>query len=144
MHNGIITNAQTLRSLLERKGYQFVSETDTESIAVMCQFVYDEHCKVVTLNKKKRRHSLLRNSQTVLSSECGWSQTRLFDSCRGSYFSTRRVVRPGVQVSALPRHGTSDFRFRSQLIFPRALIPHLFSVGNCHQERISAPNRSQR
>jgi glucosamine 6-phosphate synthetase-like amidotransferase/phosphosugar isomerase protein len=46
VHNGIITNAQSLRGFLEKRGYSFVSETDTESIAVLIQYIYDEQKKV--------------------------------------------------------------------------------------------------
>mmetsp|Transcript_21244 Transcript_21244/g.55444 ORF Transcript_21244/g.55444 Transcript_21244/m.55444 type:complete len:690 (+) Transcript_21244:71-2140(+) len=46
VHNGIITNSQSLRALLERKGYKFISDTDTESIAVLCQYIFDEQTKV--------------------------------------------------------------------------------------------------
>lgn len=42
VHNGIITNSGALRSLLTRKGYTFVSETDTESIAVLIQYIFDQ------------------------------------------------------------------------------------------------------
>eukprot|EP00041_Stephanoeca_diplocostata_P023095 m.561360 g.561360 ORF g.561360 m.561360 type:complete len:710 (+) comp22216_c0_seq1:110-2239(+) len=42
IHNGIITNSGALRSLLMRKGYSFVSETDTESIAVLIQYIFDQ------------------------------------------------------------------------------------------------------
>lgn len=42
VHNGIITNSRVLRALLERKGYAFVSETDTESVAVLIQYIYDQ------------------------------------------------------------------------------------------------------
>eukprot|EP00037_Helgoeca_nana_P010437 m.91808 g.91808 ORF g.91808 m.91808 type:complete len:698 (-) comp20205_c0_seq1:700-2793(-) len=45
VHNGIITNSNSLRALLERKGYTFVSDTDTESIAVLCQYIFDEKSK---------------------------------------------------------------------------------------------------
>lgn len=49
VHNGIITNSNSLRALLERKGYTFVSDTDTESIAVLCQYIFDEKSKVCEL-----------------------------------------------------------------------------------------------
>ena len=39
VHNGIITNCKELRAVLEGKGYAFVSETDTESIAVLIKCV---------------------------------------------------------------------------------------------------------
>ncbi|XP_005992489.1 glutamine--fructose-6-phosphate aminotransferase [isomerizing] 1 [Latimeria chalumnae] len=41
IHNGIITNYKDLRKFLESKGYQFESETDTESVAKLMKYVYD-------------------------------------------------------------------------------------------------------
>uniref|UniRef100_A0A8C6ZCZ5 glutamine--fructose-6-phosphate transaminase (isomerizing) n=1 Tax=Nothoprocta perdicaria TaxID=30464 RepID=A0A8C6ZCZ5_NOTPE len=41
IHNGIITNYKDLRKFLESKGYEFESETDTETIAKLIKYVYD-------------------------------------------------------------------------------------------------------
>ncbi|XP_072138643.1 glutamine--fructose-6-phosphate aminotransferase [isomerizing] 1-like isoform X2 [Mobula birostris] len=41
IHNGIITNHMNLKRFLESKGYKFESETDTESIAKLIKYVYD-------------------------------------------------------------------------------------------------------
>ncbi|XP_061842251.1 glutamine--fructose-6-phosphate aminotransferase [isomerizing] 1 [Nerophis lumbriciformis] len=41
IHNGIITNYKYLRSFLVSKGYMFESETDTESIAKLVKYMYD-------------------------------------------------------------------------------------------------------
>ncbi|KAI9328164.1 hypothetical protein BDR26DRAFT_901006 [Obelidium mucronatum] len=41
VHNGIITNYKELRTLLEKKGYIFESDTDTECIAKLAKYVYD-------------------------------------------------------------------------------------------------------
>lgn len=41
VHNGIITNFRELRTLLENKGFQFESDTDTECIAKLFKHVYD-------------------------------------------------------------------------------------------------------
>jgi glucosamine--fructose-6-phosphate aminotransferase (isomerizing) len=43
VHNGIIENHVELRALLEKKGYEFVSETDTEVIAHLIHSYYSEH-----------------------------------------------------------------------------------------------------
>eukprot|EP00667_Euglena_gracilis_P004860 EG_transcript_4891 len=43
VHNGIITNYDVLRKLLEGKGYVFLSETDTEVIAKLCKYLWDQH-----------------------------------------------------------------------------------------------------
>uniref|UniRef100_A0A8C0JDI1 glutamine--fructose-6-phosphate transaminase (isomerizing) n=1 Tax=Chelonoidis abingdonii TaxID=106734 RepID=A0A8C0JDI1_CHEAB len=41
IHNGIITNYKDLRKFLESKGYDFESETDTETIAKLVKYMYD-------------------------------------------------------------------------------------------------------
>ncbi|XP_038869386.1 glutamine--fructose-6-phosphate aminotransferase [isomerizing] 1 isoform X1 [Salvelinus namaycush] len=41
IHNGIITNYKDLRKFLESKGYEFESETDTETIAKLVKYMYD-------------------------------------------------------------------------------------------------------
>lgn len=41
VHNGIITNFRELKTLLENKGYQFESDTDTECIAKLFKHIYD-------------------------------------------------------------------------------------------------------
>lgn len=42
VHNGIITNYKELKSLLESKGYRFETETDTECIAKLAKYLYDQ------------------------------------------------------------------------------------------------------
>jgi glucosamine--fructose-6-phosphate aminotransferase (isomerizing) len=41
VHNGIITNNKEIKTLLQSKGYQFISETDTECISIMIKYIYD-------------------------------------------------------------------------------------------------------
>ncbi|KAL4664893.1 hypothetical protein H8959_012899 [Pygathrix nigripes] len=41
IHNGIITNYKDLKKFLESKGYDFESETDTETIAKLVKYMYD-------------------------------------------------------------------------------------------------------
>lgn len=41
VHNGIVTNSNELRLVLQKRGYRFESETDTESVAVLCKYVWD-------------------------------------------------------------------------------------------------------
>lgn len=41
IHNGIITNYKDLRKFLESKGYEFESETDTETIPKLVKYMYD-------------------------------------------------------------------------------------------------------
>lgn len=41
VHNGIVTNSNQLRLVLQKRGYKFESETDTEAVAVLTKFIYD-------------------------------------------------------------------------------------------------------
>lgn len=45
VHNGVINNFRSLRELLEKKGYEFESETDSECIAKLFKHVYDTNLK---------------------------------------------------------------------------------------------------
>ncbi|PWY76157.1 glutamine-fructose-6-phosphate t [Aspergillus heteromorphus CBS 117.55] len=42
VHNGIITNYKELKALLETKGFRFETETDTECIAKLTKYLYDQ------------------------------------------------------------------------------------------------------
>ncbi|KAH7106531.1 isomerising glucosamine-fructose-6-phosphate aminotransferase [Auriculariales sp. MPI-PUGE-AT-0066] len=41
VHNGIVTNCIELRLVLQKRGFRFESETDTETVAVLCKYIYD-------------------------------------------------------------------------------------------------------
>ncbi|KAB5592206.1 Glucosamine--fructose-6-phosphate aminotransferase (isomerizing) [Ceratobasidium theobromae] len=41
VHNGIVTNSGELRLVLQKRGYVFESETDTEAVAVLCKYIWD-------------------------------------------------------------------------------------------------------
>jgi glucosamine--fructose-6-phosphate aminotransferase (isomerizing) len=41
VHNGIITNSNALRLVLQKRGYNFESETDTECAAVLAKYIWD-------------------------------------------------------------------------------------------------------
>jgi len=43
VHNGIITNYKELKTLLQSKGFVFETETDTEAIAKLAKYIYDQH-----------------------------------------------------------------------------------------------------
>ena len=42
MHNGIITNYRELKAVLQNKGYVFETETDTECIAKLAKYIFDQ------------------------------------------------------------------------------------------------------
>lgn len=41
VHNGIVTNSVALRTVLQKRGYAFESETDTEAVAILSKYLYD-------------------------------------------------------------------------------------------------------
>lgn len=43
IHNGIITNYKDIKAFLQKKNYQFESETDTETIAKLADLIYKQH-----------------------------------------------------------------------------------------------------
>lgn len=43
VHNGIITNYKDVKTFLEKRGYKFESETDTEIIAKLIHHLYLQH-----------------------------------------------------------------------------------------------------
>lgn len=43
VHNGIVTNSTELRLVLQKRGYKFESETDTEAVAILCKYVWDSN-----------------------------------------------------------------------------------------------------
>lgn len=57
IHNGIITNYKDLKTLLEKKGYKFESETDTECVAKLALYVYDQQ---KSSHKPPSFHSLVK------------------------------------------------------------------------------------
>ncbi|OLN88745.1 Glutamine-fructose-6-phosphate aminotransferase [isomerizing] protein-like protein [Colletotrichum chlorophyti] len=46
VHNGIITNYKELKTLLSGKGFKFETDTDTECIAKLAKYLYDQQPKV--------------------------------------------------------------------------------------------------
>lgn len=47
VHNGIVTNYKEVKAFLERKGYAFESETDTEAIVKLVHHIYTQHPTLV-------------------------------------------------------------------------------------------------
>lgn len=43
VHNGIVTNYKDVKTFLEKRGYEFESETDTEIIAKLIHHIYKQH-----------------------------------------------------------------------------------------------------
>ncbi|RXW21217.1 hypothetical protein EST38_g4631 [Candolleomyces aberdarensis] len=43
VHNGIVTNGGDLRFVLEKRGYRFETETDTEAVAILTKYIFDQY-----------------------------------------------------------------------------------------------------
>ena len=43
VHNGIVTNSAELRTVLQKRGYKFETETDTEAVAVLAKYIFDSY-----------------------------------------------------------------------------------------------------
>ncbi|KAL1932389.1 hypothetical protein VTP01DRAFT_9445 [Rhizomucor pusillus] len=48
VHNGIITNYKEIKTLLEKKGVTFETETDTECVAKLTKYIYDSQKEKLT------------------------------------------------------------------------------------------------
>lgn len=59
VHNGIITNYKDIKTLMEKKGYPFESETDTECLGKLCLYLYDEFVRNND-GKKPSFHALVK------------------------------------------------------------------------------------
>jgi len=51
VHNGIITNHRPLKEMLQRKGFTFESDTDTEVIPKLTKFLFDKFQNKVTFRQ---------------------------------------------------------------------------------------------
>lgn len=51
VHNGIITNFREIRELLQSKGFEFESDTDTEVIAKLTKFLWDKREEELDFNQ---------------------------------------------------------------------------------------------
>jgi len=43
VHNGIVTNYSELRMVLQKRGYKFETETDTEAVAILTKYIFDSY-----------------------------------------------------------------------------------------------------
>ncbi|PKI84794.1 glutamine--fructose-6-phosphate transaminase (isomerizing) [Malassezia vespertilionis] len=56
VHNGILTNYRELKMVLEKKGYKFETDTDTEAVAVLVKYFWDSYPE----NRKPNFHTVVR------------------------------------------------------------------------------------
>ncbi len=77
VHNGIIENYMALKKKLEKKGYEFTSETDTEVLAHLLDYYYKGN-PLETITKVLHRV------------EGSYALGILFDDCPGKLFAARK------------------------------------------------------
>ncbi|CAK5262077.1 unnamed protein product [Mycena citricolor] len=58
VHNGIVTNNAELRQVLQKRGYTFETDTDTEAVAKLLKYIYD--------NQQEKRLSFMELIRTGL------------------------------------------------------------------------------
>ncbi|GAW21557.1 hypothetical protein EKO27_g1584 [Xylaria grammica] len=66
VHNGIITNYKELKTLLQAKGFKFETETDTECIAKLAKYLYDQHPRIDFVDLAKAVISELEGAYGLL------------------------------------------------------------------------------
>lgn len=95
----------TCRHLQESKGYDFESETDTETIAKLVKYMYDnresDDISFATLVERVTQQLVGSQSDTLTlvlgDGKTNWSTKNVFPPVSG------RSLRPGVQKCPLPR-----------------------------------------
>ncbi|KAF5368970.1 hypothetical protein D9758_003004 [Tetrapyrgos nigripes] len=63
VHNGIVTNNAELRMVLQKRGYTFESETDTEAVAKLLKYVYDSTADKANLTFTQLVKTVLKELQ---------------------------------------------------------------------------------
>ncbi|KAI0021509.1 glutamine:fructose-6-phosphate amidotransferase [Xylariomycetidae sp. FL0641] len=66
VHNGIITNYKELKTLLSSKGFKFETETDTECIAKLAKYLYDQNNRIDFVDLAKAVISELEGAYGLL------------------------------------------------------------------------------
>lgn len=77
VHNGIIENYNELRSMLEREGYEFITETDTEIIPHYFHY-HNRKMNLSILETIKRFYQDVRGTYAVLLIEEGYEEIYAF------------------------------------------------------------------
>ena len=113
VHNGIIENHQTLRRILEREGYVFVSDTDTEVIAHLLSRAYAKQDKnnphgvalaifevVSVLQGSYALGILVEDEGDVLYGICHQSPLCVGASPTGQYMASDKIAMLSMATSA--------------------------------------------
>nr|XP_014350908.1 PREDICTED: glutamine--fructose-6-phosphate aminotransferase [isomerizing] 1 [Latimeria chalumnae] len=116
IHNGIITNYKDLKQFLESKGYEFESETDTECIAKLVKYMYDNRESDISFDTLVERviQQLTSNESHLLQ----WKVVTF-----ELVFSTKRMLFPDI------RGGPLLIGVRSEHKLSTDHIPVLYRTG---------------
>lgn len=72
VHNGIITNYKELKTVLEKKGYIFESETDTEAVAKLAKYLWDSQKGNTNLTFTALVKGVIKELVSNLALDIGW------------------------------------------------------------------------
>lgn len=96
VHNGIITNYKEIKTLLEKKGVTFETETDTECVAKLTKYIYDSQKEKLTFTNLVKSVVKELVSFTALVFDADLFITRCSRPCRKevSRSSSRASITP--------------------------------------------------
>ncbi|GAB1296005.1 Glutamine--fructose-6-phosphate aminotransferase [Apodemus speciosus] len=147
IHNGIITNYKDLRKFLESKGYEFESETDTETIAKLIKYVFDNRETeditfstlvervIQQLNLTLAQRALPRGATPVSASPVEGAFALVFKS----------IHYPGEAVATRPRRGSPLLiGVRSKYKLSTEQIPVLYRTCNIENVKNICKTRMKR
>jgi glucosamine--fructose-6-phosphate aminotransferase (isomerizing) len=97
VHNGIIDNYDELKSELQQKGYQFKSQTDSEAIANLLQFNYDQtqdikKSMIQTVSRLKGHYAFVAMFQDGTLSAARFHEPLIVGVGKRSYFLSSDVL----------------------------------------------------
>ncbi len=97
VHNGIIDNYEELKSELQQKGYQFKSQTDSEAIANLLQFNYDQtqdikKSMIQTVSRLKGHYAFVAMFQDGTLSAARYHEPLIVGVGKRSYFLSSDVL----------------------------------------------------
>lgn len=97
VHNGIIENYDVLKADLQKRGYQFKSQTDSEVIANLLQFNYDEtgdikKSMIKTVSKLKGHYAFVAMFQNGTMSAARYREPLIIGIGKHGYFLSSDVL----------------------------------------------------
>lgn len=135
VHNGIITNFRELKLVLEKRGYTFETDTDTEAVAVLVKYFWDSYPE----NRKPDFHTVVRCAVKELEGAFSF----VFKSV---YFPGEIVVARrgsplliGVKTEKKLKVDSVDVQLGNQVEGDYANVPNLHSAPNFDQPGAPQP-----